>query len=136
MLNPFDPIKSNQSDAKVVKSSKKVKTFFNILLSSLILGTLDIHFYESKFSVRKIPSAFINQQSSYNDFYVNQKVTNVLIKAPMQRDEPRQSNNPRNMPGVDKRQRNINAGGDGYDQYERPQAVSIFLMPSARRYNY
>ena len=52
----------------------------------------------------------------------------------MQRDEPRQSNNSRNMPGVDKRQRNINAGGDGYDQYERPQAVS--LMPSARRYNY
>ena len=90
-----------------MKSSKKVKTFFNILLSSLILGTLDIHFYESKFSVRKIPSAFINQQSSYNDFCINQKATNVLIEAPMQRGEPRQSNNSRNMPGVDKRQRNI-----------------------------
>ena len=119
-----------------MKSSKKVKTFFNILLSSLILETLDIHFYESKFSVRKIWSAFINQKSSYNGFCMNQKSTNVLIEAPMQRDEPRQSNNSRNMPGVDKRQRNINAGGDGYDQYERPQAVSPFLMPSARRYNY
>ena len=44
----------------------------------------------------------------------------------MQRDEPRQGNNSRNnMLGVDKRQRNINAGGDSYDQYDRPQAVSL-----------
>ena len=59
----------------------------------------------------------------------------------MQRDEPRQGNNSRNnMLGVDKRQRNINAGGDSYDQYDRPQAVSLvsfFFMPSALRcYNY
>ena len=55
----------------------------------------------------------------------------MLTLAPMQRDELN-SRQPRNQPGQDKRPRNMNAGGDSYDNYERqvPPVSSTFIALS------